>query len=260
MWVERDRAVLAKLLRRDPLRHVYQLGDLDDFFWPYTTWFRRGDQVVLLYGATSPPTLLAFGRPERVAELGALLTELAPSLPERVYAHLSPGLVDALAGRYRVDGAVAHRRLALTDVGRLAGVRADGTVLTETDLPELVELYAAAYPDNWFDPRMLETGQYVGVRVAGQLAAVAGVHVWSPVYRVAALGNVATRPEFRGRGFGSAVVAALCTRLRDSVDHVALNVRADNVTALRLYERLGFTPVDEYGEFPLTAWGSAAAG
>ncbi|GLY24071.1 GNAT family N-acetyltransferase [Micromonospora sp. NBRC 101691] len=260
MWVERDRAVLAGLLGRDPLLHVYELGDLDDFFWPYTTWIRRGDQVVLLYGATSPPTLLAFGRPERVAALGALLAEVAPSLPERVYAHLSPGLVDALAGRYRVDGAVAHRRLALTDVGRLARTPVAGAVLTGADLPDLLELYAEAYPDNWFDPRMLETGQYVGARVAGELVAVAGVHVWSPVYRVAAVGNVATRPGFRGRGLASAVVAGLCVRLRGGADHVALNVRADNVSALRLYERLGFTPVAGYGEFTLTAWGSAAAG
>ncbi|MEV0326722.1 GNAT family N-acetyltransferase [Micromonospora echinospora] len=260
MRVERDRAVLAGLLGRDPLLHVYELGDLDDFFWPYTTWFRRGDQVVLLYGATSPPTLLAFGRSGCAAGLGALLAEVAPVLPERVYAHLSPGLVGALAGRFRVDGAVAHRRLALTDVGRLAGVRAAGEVLTGADLPELAELYAVAYPDNWFDPRMVETGQYLGVRVAGELAAVAGVHVWSPVFRVAAVGNVATRPGVRGRGLASAVVAALCVRLRESVDHVALNVRADNVAALRLYERLGFTPVVGYGEFSLSAWGSVAAG
>ncbi|BCL17785.1 GNAT family N-acetyltransferase [Micromonospora sagamiensis] len=260
MRVERDRAVLAGLLGRDPLLHVYELGDLDDFFWPYTTWFRRGDQVVLLYGATSPPTLLAFGGAECVGGLGALLAEVAPVLPERVYAHLSPGLVGALGGRFRVDAAVAHHRLALTDVGRLAGVRPAGAVLTGADLPDLEELYAVAYPDNWFDPRMVETGQYVGVRVAGELVAVAGVHVWSPVFRVAAVGNVATRPGHRGRGWAGAVVAALCGRLRSSVDHVALNVRADNVAALRLYGRLGFTPVAGYGEFVLTAWGSAAAG
>ncbi|MFI6819991.1 hypothetical protein ACIBJE_03430 [Micromonospora sp. NPDC050187] len=47
---------------------------------------------------------------------------------------------------------------------------------------------------------------------------------------------------------------------RRLVDHVALNVRADNVAALRLYGRLGFTPVAEYGEFALSVWGSVAAG
>ncbi|MFI7606445.1 GNAT family N-acetyltransferase [Micromonospora sp. NPDC049366] len=250
---EHDRAVLAGLLSRDPVRHVYQLGDLDDFFWPYTSWFRRDDQVALLYHGVDPPTLLAFAAPPRVTELAALLTELAPVLPPRLYAHLSPGLEAALSPRFRLDGAGAHLKMALTDADALARVAPLGQPLGAVDLPQLRELYARAYPGNWFDPRMLETGHYLGVREGGVLVAVAGVHVWSPVYRVAALGNVTTDPVARGRGLAAGVVAALCRRLRASVDHVTLNVRADNGPAVRLYTRLGFTPVAEYGEFRLTA-------
>ncbi|MGK5740569.1 GNAT family N-acetyltransferase [Micromonospora sp. URMC 103] len=143
--------------------------------------------------------------------------------------------------------------MALTVPARLERVAPAGEPLGAADLPRLRELYAAAYPGNWFDPRMLDTGQYVGVRDGDALVAVAGVHVWSPLYRVAALGNVTTHPRARGRGLGAAVVAALCRRLRDTVDHVTLNVRADNGTAVRLYERLGFTRVADYGEFALTA-------
>ncbi|MET7707786.1 GNAT family N-acetyltransferase [Micromonospora sp. NPDC005413] len=116
-----------------------------------------------------------------------------------------------------------------------------------------MNLYAQAYPDNWFDARMLDTGQYLGVREGGELVAVAGVHVFSPAYRVAALGNVTTHPRWRGRGLGAAVVAALCVRLRASVTHVTLNVKADNAAAVRLYERVGFTRVADYDEWTLTA-------
>ncbi|MGC5022324.1 GNAT family N-acetyltransferase [Micromonospora sp. DT47] len=250
---EHDRDALAALLRRDPVLHAYQLGDLDDFFWPYTSWFRRDDQVALLYHGVDPPTLLAFAPPERTAQLAALLTELAPLLPARLWAHLSPGLDAALAPWFRVDAAAVHRKMALTDPARLARVTPAGEPLGRTDLPQLHALYAAAYPGNWFDPRMLDTGQYVGIREAGDLVAVAGVHVWSPAWRVAALGNVTTHPRVRGRGLAGAAVAALCTRLRDTVDHVTLNVKADNVPALRLYDRLGFTPVAHYTECALTA-------
>ncbi|WP_370463364.1 GNAT family N-acetyltransferase [Micromonospora sp. WMMD558] len=142
--------------------------------------------------------------------------------------------------------------MALTDPVRLAAVPPAGVVLGAADLPALRALYAEAYPGNWFDPRMVDTGQYVGVRDGGGLVAVAGVHVWSPRYRVAAVGNVTTHPRARGRGLGAAVVAALCRRLRSSVEHVTLNVRADNGPAVRLYERLGFTRVADYGEFTLT--------
>ncbi|WP_406104051.1 GNAT family N-acetyltransferase [Micromonospora globbae] len=250
---EHDRTVLAGLLGADPVLHAYQLGDLDDFFWPYTSWFRRGDQVALLYHGADPPTLLAFAAPARLGDAAALLGELAPVLPARLYAHLSPGLESALEPAFDVDGAGAHHKMALTDPARLSRVAGAGEPLGVADLPQLRALYAAAYPGNWFDPRMLETGQYLGVREGGELVAVAGVHVWSPAYRVAALGNVTTHPRVRGRGLGTAVVAALCRRLRAHVTHVTLNVRADNTPALRLYERLGFTRVADYGEYALTA-------
>ncbi|MFJ6197942.1 GNAT family N-acetyltransferase [Micromonospora sp. NPDC092111] len=256
---EHDRAVLAELLRRDPVLHAYQLGDLDDFFWPYTSWFRRGEQVALLYHGTDEPVLLAFAADADRPGLAALLDELGPVLPARLYAHLSPGLEGTLARRYAVTPAGAHHRMALADPTRLAAVPGAGEVLGRADLPALRALYAAAYPGNWFDPRMLDTGHYIGVREGGDLVAVAGVHVWSPTYRVAALGNVTTHPRARGRGLATAVVARLGVRLRDSVDHVTLNVRAGNTSAVRLYERLGFTRVADFGEYTLTVVGGPAS-
>ncbi|WP_225854415.1 GNAT family N-acetyltransferase [Micromonospora sp. ALFpr18c] len=49
------------------------------------------------------------------------------------------------------------------------------------------------------------------------------------------------------------MVAGLCGRLRDSVTHVTLNVKADNAAAVRLYERVGFTRVADYDEWTVTA-------
>ena len=34
----RDRSVIAEFCRRRPAVHAYELGDLDDFFWPHTRW------------------------------------------------------------------------------------------------------------------------------------------------------------------------------------------------------------------------------
>ena len=54
---------IEAFLRRNPFLHLYSLGDLDDFFWPYTTWYALKDQqqitqLALLYTGTSLPTLL----------------------------------------------------------------------------------------------------------------------------------------------------------------------------------------------------------
>lgn len=37
--VLKDRGEIEGFLRGDPALHVYSIGDLDDFFWPHTTWF-----------------------------------------------------------------------------------------------------------------------------------------------------------------------------------------------------------------------------
>ena len=54
---------------------------------------------------------------------------------------------------------------------------------------------------------MLETGKYFGIRREGILVSVAGIHVYSPEYDVAALGNITTHPDFRGQGLGRKVTA-----------------------------------------------------
>jgi ribosomal protein S18 acetylase RimI-like enzyme len=240
-----DRAELEALLGKDPALHTYELGDLDDFFWPYTSWYRHDDAVALVYHGLDTPTLIALAPP---SPLAALLTALRPLLPRRFYAHLSVGGDATLAGDFAADPHGRHYKMALTDRDALRAVTPAGDVLGPDDLPDLLRLYDEAYPGNWFDPRMLETGHYVGVRRDGRLLAVAGVHVWSPRYRVAAIGNVTTHPGARGQGLGTAAVAALSQRLLSTVDVISLNVMAANATAIALYEKLGFTVIAEYDE------------
>jgi len=119
-------------------------------------------------------------------------------------------------------------------------------------LPDIQAFYQDSYPGNWFDPRMLETGQYFGLLTDDRLVSVGGIHVYSPQYRVAALGNIATHPAYRGRGCGKAVTARICQSLSQTVDEIGLNVKADNRPALACYQRLGFDVVAEYGEFAVS--------
>jgi len=78
---------------------------------------------------------------------------------------------------------------------------------------------------------------------------VAGIHVYSPKYKVAALGNICTHPDFRGKGWGRAVTAKLCKSLLQEIEYIGLNVKANNKTAISLYEKLGFEIVSSYFEF-----------
>jgi ribosomal protein S18 acetylase RimI-like enzyme len=62
------------------------------------------------------------------------------------------------------------------------------------------------------------------------------------------------KPEARGHGIGSQLLAALIDPARSSgLDHVSLEVLVRNPDARRLYERLGFAPVDVFMVAPLGA-------
>lgn len=253
-----DKDLLETFLRRYPHLNYYHLGDLDDFFWPDTRWYISQEQeeikaVALLYTAVQPVVLLAILN-QNLPHLSQLVQDIIPTLPDEVYAHLSPQIESLFLPNFSLQHHGEHHKMTLTKPALLDEIDTSAVItLGENDLPRLEKLYAAAYPGNWFNPRMLQTGQYVGIAdPAGGLLCAAGVHVYSPDYRVAALGNITTLPEYRRRGLATSVTAGLCRQLLPSVDTIGLNVRADNPSAIRSYQKAGFTFSGMYNEWMLT--------
>lgn len=250
-----DKAEIEAFLRQNAELHVYSLGDLDDFFWPQTTWYgwQRNDalqNIVLVYAGPGLPTVVGIAEQPQI--MSERIREVIPLLPRCFYAHLSPGVEDIFAGTHQLESHGPHHKMALRDASRLAGVECSGVVrLGQADLDELVRLYEESYPGNWFNPRMLKTDQYFGLRVDRRLVSVAGVHVYSPQYRVAAVGNIVTHPAHRNQGYGTLVTARLCQSLLEKVEHIGLNVKTDNEAALTCYRKLGFEVIAPYGEFTI---------
>jgi RimJ/RimL family protein N-acetyltransferase len=185
-----------------------------------------------------------------------LLRGIAPRLPRRIYAHTSPGVGTPLISAFYMTPHGEHLRMFLEERSALRGVDTVGAVaLTPEDLFDLDRFYAASYPGNWFDPWMVETGCYFGIRDSMRLVAVAGVHVVSADRGAAALGNIATHPDHRGRGFATAVTAALARHLIDDlgITRIGLNVKADNIPAIACYAKLGFRADATYEESLLEA-------
>ncbi len=247
-----DRSRLAEYFSQNKSLHLYSLGDLDVFTWPRCSYYASESSgelrnVCLFYRGEGLPILLALGEIDH-----DFITRLCELFPSKFYAHLSPGLEEFFKSDYEITEYGGHLKMYLTKFEHLAGLAtADTYQLTGGDLPEALELYQESYTDNAFDPRMLETGKYFGARQNGKLVSIAGVHVFSPRYRVAALGNITTHPDFRGLGIGRATTIRLCQELSEEVDLIGLNVKSDNFPAVALYQGLRFRISDNYGEFSL---------
>ena len=251
----KNRKKLAHYFQEDLSTHAYSLGDLDDLFWPKTTCYGeiQGEtisRVCTLYHGEGLPVLLMFG-PEGTFP-DEYYQALIPLLPIEFYAHFSPGLEKLFSQIYEVHSYGDHCKMSLVNPQALGEKKSDRAFpLTNSHLPELNELYQQSNPDNAFDPLMLDTGKYYGCRSGEMLVSVAGVHVYSSSYRVAALGNITTHPDHRNQGYARLVTNALCQDLLKEVDYIGLNVKADNSPAIHLYQSLGFEFTQNYGEFCL---------
>jgi ribosomal protein S18 acetylase RimI-like enzyme len=250
-----SRDEIAAALHRNVWLNLYAIGDLDDFFWPHTQWYglqKGGDigEVVLLYTAFSTPVMLAMTAHPKA--MGDLLGALLHLLPRKTYAHLSEGVVEYVQNDYHVEEHGLHYKMALTHPEMTETVDTSAVIpLTPADAEDMKVLYEIANPIAWFDPRLLETGYYYGVRKDGQLVSVSGVHVYSTAYRVAAVANVVTHPAYRGRGYAKATCARVCQSMRGQIDHIGLNVHTQNAAAINAYQQLGFETVGTYGEYML---------
>lgn len=111
------------------------------------------------------------------------------------------------------------------------------------DLPTLVELEAASFPDPW-SARMLASAiadPHSLVQVIEDGGRVAGYAVLRRAADEAELLSVAVDPEARGRGLGRRLVEEGLDRVREQGARTCyLEVRPGNEPARSLYRSLGF--------------------
>jgi ribosomal protein S18 acetylase RimI-like enzyme len=245
-----DKSVIYNFLSKNPALQIYLIGDLDDFFWPHTKWFAviHDDSiksVALLYSGENPTFLLYHdGDP---AFPFFLINSVRKELPEQFNVHLSPGLINHFGTENIIKNYGHNLRMVLK---KLPEVITDENIrrLLPEDIEAMKSLYELSYPENWFESRMVETGKYFGYFINGSLAGISGVHVYSKEYRVAALGNIATHPGYRGMKIAYKLTVALCEDLKNDTDTIGLNVKSGNIPAIRCYENAGFETYGSYDE------------
>lgn len=264
-------ATVGKLYSADPVGHTLAITVLarfvhDPAIEPVMLTVHRGDD---LYGATfrTPPwPLIISGLPMDAAPTAA--EELAALDPGMPGVNGPRALAEAFAQAWvEVTGADVREVMAgrLYQLGDLHAPTVPGVarVATEDDV-ELLASWRNAFQVEALGherdaDRAAETIRLWMAR--GDLyllwehdgEAVSWAHTGAPVDGMSRVGPVYTPPEWRGRGYGSAVTAAVSRWARDAgARHVLLFTDLDNPTSNSIYQRIGYRPVHDICEIEFT--------
>jgi ribosomal protein S18 acetylase RimI-like enzyme len=187
-------------------------------------------------------TGLARRYPGPVSPFAAISDEAEPRAWSDLAALVGPGALAVLTGRRQPapEGwTILEGGNGVQMVGDLVqGEEFDeAVVLDSSDVPEMLDLVERTKPGP-FEPRTIELGGYLGVRREGRLVAMAGRRLhptgWTEI------SGVCTDEAHRGHGFASRLVLAVAAGIRADGDVPLLHAAGNNVTAIAVYERLGF--------------------
>ncbi len=177
--------------------------------------------------------LFASSRDDTAAALAALADLVKPG--ESVFLlqvpkiAIPPGLVEGKAAKG--VQMVATRSISFAR-------RPDILTLGDEDAPEMLELATLTEPGP-FLARTHTMGTFLGIRIGGRLAAMAGERMRFPGYTE--VSGVCTHPEFRGRGLARRLSAAVAASIEARGEQPFLHAWKTNQAAISLYEGLGFT-------------------
>jgi ribosomal protein S18 acetylase RimI-like enzyme len=113
----------------------------------------------------------------------------------------------------------------------------EAVLLGDADVAEMLDLVARTQPGP-FAPRTHLLGTYLGIRRGGALVAMAGERLHPPGWTE--ISAVCTDPAHRGQGLATRLVRAVAHGIRSRGEQPLMHAAADNVTAIRLYESIGF--------------------
>lgn len=109
--------------------------------------------------------------------------------------------------------------------------------LSDADAAEMLALALLTKPGPFRNKTHL-LGRFIGIRDGGRLVAMAGERL--QIEGFIEVSAVCTHPDYRGRGFGAALLRAVGARILAEGATPFLHSYADNAGAIALYRKLGF--------------------
>jgi RimJ/RimL family protein N-acetyltransferase len=229
---------VRSFFERDRLLAAYALADLDPANVDTARWWvaRRGRDVVgaaLLVEVLPFRPCFAMGEAEALAGIFRDLRE-----PRLIVAAPPPARL-AIEQTYRFERIDRMHRMVVDERAFRPRIGHRVTRLRPEHVEDVIDLYGEA-SRTYFTPERLDREIYFAVYVDDRIVSAAGTHVRSREAGIAAVGNVLTRVPYRDRGMATTVTTAVTDAALTEHRDVVLNVREDNVTAIAVYERLGY--------------------
>jgi predicted GNAT family acetyltransferase len=178
--------------------------------------------------AIAPFAAMADASPQSFAALGALmsLSDYAVLFtPDPVAAPAEFKTLLAKTGEQMI-GTPAETSVPAVDI----------VTLGAADVAAMMELTKLTNPGP-FAPRTHELGTFLGVRIDGQLVAMAGERM-KPADHTE-ITAVCVHPNHRGRGYAQLLLGAVARQISARGEIPFLHVFSDNASAIALYRRQG---------------------
>lgn len=131
--------------------------------------------------------------------------------------------------------ALCHQMLAQAFLGPPPAFAFEA--LTEADAPRMLALATLTEPGPFFG-RTHQLGDFVGVKVDGELVAMAGERMKPDGFTE--VSGVCTHPDHRGQGYAGGLMQVVAAKILARGETPFLHVYAHNTGAIALYETLGF--------------------
>lgn len=109
--------------------------------------------------------------------------------------------------------------------------------LSDADGPQMLALATLTKPGPFFE-RTHQLGEFIGVKIGGNLAAMAGERMRMPGFTE--VSGVCTHPDHRGHGYAGGLSRIVAGRIFARGEIPFLHAYAHNTAATGLYESLGF--------------------
>jgi predicted GNAT family acetyltransferase len=178
--------------------------------------------------AIGPFAAMSDMTPQAFAALGALMSQ------SDVAVLFTPDPVTAPAEFKTLLAETGEQMIGTPAESPIRGVEA--VTLGADDVPAMMELTKLTNPGP-FAPRTHELGTFLGIRIDGQLVAMAGERMKPANYTE--ITAVCVHPSHRGRGYAQTLLGAVARQISARAEIPFLHVFSHNKSAIALYQRQG---------------------